>query len=116
MSRVAMKNLILPLLFVTGSLSGHHALALSPQKTGEIRSESRSFKTEAVEVIEYELGTLFVPENRSDPQEPVDRRGLCAIPGHEAANGGGHGTGTGTISMAAGHGPGTFLRMGTQLW
>ena len=45
--------------------------ATPPQKPGDIQIEKKSFETKAGKVIKYELGPLFVPENRSDPKSRV---------------------------------------------
>jgi len=45
--------------------------AAPPQQPGDTRVEAKSFETAAGETVEYELGTIFVPENRSEPQSRV---------------------------------------------
>ncbi len=41
------------------------------REAGTVEIETHSAKTSAGEVVEYELGTLFVPENRSDPDSRI---------------------------------------------
>ena len=41
--------------------------ASPPRKAGDIEIEKRSIQSKAGQLIDYELGTLFVPENRGNP-------------------------------------------------
>ena len=41
------------------------------QEIGSVKIEERSFKTKSGQIVEYELGTLFAPENRSIPDSRV---------------------------------------------
>lgn len=59
--RVLALAICLLAMFVSGS-----AGADAP-KAGAVVVEQRTFKTSDGEVVPYELGTLFVPENRADP-------------------------------------------------
>ena len=43
----------------------------SVQEIGSVKIEGRSFKTKSGQIVEYELGTLFAPENRSIPDSRV---------------------------------------------
>lgn len=51
--------------------------------SGEITSEKKSFKMRSGEVVNYELGTLFVPENRSDPDSRIIGIGFARLPAVE---------------------------------
>jgi pimeloyl-ACP methyl ester carboxylesterase len=42
--------------------------AAEPQQAGDVAIEQKSFKTKAGDVVRYEVGTLYVPENRSDAE------------------------------------------------
>jgi len=44
------------------------------RKAGEILIERASLTTPDGETIPFELGTLYVPENRSDPKARIDRK------------------------------------------
>ena len=41
------------------------------QEIGSVKIEERSFKTKSGQIVEYELGTLFAPENRSNSDSRV---------------------------------------------
>ena len=72
---------ILTLVFCTvAPLAGPQLPASPPQEAGEIKTEKRSFQTKSGEVIHYEIGTLFVPENRSDPKSRVIGVGFARFP------------------------------------
>src|SRR5436190_22949546 len=47
------------------------------RKTGEIIIEPASLTTPNGETIPFELGTLYVPENRSDPKARIIRVGFA---------------------------------------
>src|SRR5437773_1012316 len=47
------------------------------RKTGEIIIEPASLTTPNGEIIPFELGTLYVPENRSDPKARIIRVGFA---------------------------------------
>jgi pimeloyl-ACP methyl ester carboxylesterase len=51
------------------------------------RQELKSFKTRSGEVVDYEIGTLFVRENRSDPESRVIGVGFARLPAVEKAPG-----------------------------
>ncbi len=65
---------------VAASLSAHQLHASRPQQPDEVRIEQHSFKSQDGETIAYELGTLFVPENRSDPDSRVIGVGFARFP------------------------------------
>ncbi len=54
--------------------------ASPPQQAGEIKTEKRSFQSKSGEVVHYEIGTLFVAENRSDPNSRVIGVGFARFP------------------------------------
>ena len=41
------------------------------QQPGDVKIEEKSFTTRAGDVYEYDLGTIYVPENRDDPDSRV---------------------------------------------
>jgi len=49
------------------------------EKTGEIIIEPASLTTPDGEIINFELGTLYVPENRSDPNARIIGVGVCSL-------------------------------------
>ena len=59
---------------------GQQLVAAPPYKAGEITSEKKLFKTRSGEVLDYELGTLYVLENRSDPDSRVIGVGFARLP------------------------------------
>ena len=56
--------------------SGPRVAVVQAQEAGEITTEKQSFQTKTGEIIEYEIGTLFVAENRNDPKSRVIGVGL----------------------------------------
>ena len=58
---------------------GQSAVAAA-REPGEISIQNKSFKTRSGEVVDYELGTLFVPENRSDPDSRIIGVGFARLP------------------------------------
>ncbi len=62
-------------------------LLAAPQDPGEILSEERSLETSTGELIEYELGSIFVPENRSDPDSRLIGLGFARIRAADTATG-----------------------------
>lgn len=76
-----MRNHLLTLVFCTvASFSGPQLPASPPKKVGEIKTEKQSFKTKSGKVIHYEIGTLFVHENCSDPKSRVIGVGFARFP------------------------------------
>ncbi|MHC5066302.1 MAG: alpha/beta hydrolase [Planctomycetota bacterium] len=75
------------LLGIIAVLSAHQAPAVSPQNPGEVLTEERSLETRDGEVIEYELGTIYVPENRNDPDSRLIGLGFARIRAGEEATG-----------------------------
>lgn len=56
-------------------------LAAAPtRKAGEIEFERRSYKAASGEALDCELGTLFVPENRSDEASRIIGVGFARFP------------------------------------
>ena len=53
------------------------------QKAGEFTIEEKSIKTKSGDLISYELGKLFVPENRSDPNSRVISIGFARFRAEE---------------------------------
>jgi pimeloyl-ACP methyl ester carboxylesterase len=66
---------------------GQQLVAAPPHKAGEITSETKSLKTRSGEVIDYELGTLYVLENRSDPDSRVIGVGFARLSAGEKVPG-----------------------------
>lgn len=75
-----MRNLCYVVVLVTIGRTGVAAPAHQP---GEITIEKKSLKTRSGEVVDYELGTLFVRENRSDPDSRVIGLGFARLPAVE---------------------------------
>lgn len=76
-----MRIYLLTLAFCTvAPFASSQLPAAPPQAAGEIKTEKRSFETKSGEVIHYEIGTLFVPENRSDPKSRVIGVGFARFP------------------------------------
>lgn len=71
------------LICVLMSIVVDHRLVAAPGEPGEITAEKKSFKTRSGDVIDYELGTLFVRENRSDPDSRVIGVGFARLPAVE---------------------------------
>ena len=71
-----MRILIWVLVFI---VVGQQLVAAPSHKAGEIASETKSFKTRSGEVIDYKLGTLYVLENRSDPESRVIGVGFARL-------------------------------------
>src|SRR5687767_9621621 len=65
---------------LVASFAGPQPTALHAQNAGEIKIEKRSLKSPAGEAIKYEIGTLFVPENRSQPNSRVIGVGFARFP------------------------------------
>src|SRR5712671_1577062 len=55
----------------TNHLAQSASTLATPRKAGEIIIEQASLTTPGGETIPFELGTLFVPENRSDPKARI---------------------------------------------
>jgi pimeloyl-ACP methyl ester carboxylesterase len=51
-----------------------------PRKPGEIVIEKASIISNTGETIDFDLGTLYVPENRADPKSRVIRVGFARVP------------------------------------
>ncbi len=45
--------------------------AAPPRRPGDVETANRKYKTASGETLDYDLGTLFVPENRSDPTSRI---------------------------------------------
>ena len=77
MMRIQLPTVLVGLLalFVVGQ-----APAAEQKKAGDISIEEQSFKTKSGDVVRYEVGTLFVPENRSDPTSRVISVGFARFP------------------------------------
>ena len=71
---------ILTLGFCTVALFAGSRFVDAAPKAGDIKTEQRSFKTKLGAVIRYEIGTLFVRENRSDPKSRVIGVGFARFP------------------------------------
>ena len=72
---------LLTFVFCTVAPFASPLLPASPlQKAGEIKTEKRMFQTKSGEVIHYEIGTLFVPENRTDPKSRMIGVGFARFP------------------------------------
>ncbi len=61
-------------------LSIGRSATAAPQKAGEVRIEKKSFTTPEGEEVTFDLGTLTVPENRSDPDSRMIGVGFARIP------------------------------------
>jgi pimeloyl-ACP methyl ester carboxylesterase len=76
-----MRMHILAFVFCCITTYGAPLLAYSPgQEVGSIKTEKHSFQTKSGEVIHYEIGTLFVPENRNEPKSRVISVGFARFP------------------------------------
>ena len=71
-----MRRLLASCVFIPVAFAG----PVAGQEAGEVVSESRSVTTSDGEVVEYEVGTLYVPENRSDPDSRLIGVGYAWFP------------------------------------
>ena len=67
----AVKFLLPALIIIPQQLMAQSNMRASVRKAGEIMIEPASLTTPFGETINFELGTLYVPENRSDPKARI---------------------------------------------
>lgn len=79
-----MKHLVLPLLAIC-LLS--QPLSAAEHKPGEIVMETASLSVPGADAIPYELGTLYVPENRADPKSRIIGVGFARFRATQGAAG-----------------------------
>ena len=81
--------LSLAALATAQSLPASRPAATGPaaHKAGEIVLEQATIEVSKTERLDYELGTLFVPENRSDPKSRIIGVGFARIKGTAPAGG-----------------------------
>ena len=73
-------QLVTVAFFAATLLVGSRLPILQAQEPGEITTEKQKLETQSGEVIDYEVGTLFVPENRSDADSRVIGVGFLRLP------------------------------------
>ena len=61
--------------------------AWETKQAGEVIIEQHSFETNAKGVIHYELGTLWVPENRNEPDSRLISIGFARFPAKQKTPG-----------------------------
>jgi len=75
------------LFYATLLIAIAQPIVAASREPGEVTSQKKSFKTRSGEVIDYEIGTLFVRENRSAPDSRVIGVGFARLPAVEKAPG-----------------------------
>lgn len=79
-----MHTVFLPLaILASACLAAPQLHASPPQQPGEVKVDQHSYTFRDGATIDYELGTLYVPENRSDPDSRVIGVGFARFPAAE---------------------------------
>lgn len=75
-----MNTSLIPFLVASLAISLASPLHAAPQQAGEIRKEKKTHQTRDGETIHYELGTLYVRENRQENNSRVIGVGFARFP------------------------------------
>ena len=75
-----MRRTLLAIGALTALLLASQLLAAAERKAGGVEFEKRSYKTTSGEVLDYELGTLYVQENRNDSASRLIGVGFVRFP------------------------------------